>query len=190
MYRALPNIVTVLRILAVPVVVVLMMDNALATAFWVILVAGLSDWLDGFLAKRLDAVTLLGTYLDPIADKALLIAVFICLTLMGFIPGWIVCLMIMRDLLIIGGVLLSNVIELDLNVEPIAVSKLNTVLQIALVMSALMQPALELELPYLTDALIYLAGLTTIVSGTLYLSRWTGGFGTQRVRNLMEARGK
>ena len=190
MYRALPNIVTVLRILAVPVVVVLMIDNALATAFWVILVAGLSDGLDGFLAKRLDAVTRLGTYLDPIADKTLLIAVFVCLTVMGFVPGWIVCLVIMRDLLIIGGVLLSNVVALDWNVEPIAVSKLNTGLQIALVMSVLIKPALELELPYLTDVLLYLAGLTTIVSGTLYLSRWTGGFGTQRVRNLMEARGK
>jgi cardiolipin synthase len=190
MYRALPNIVTVLRIMAVPVVVILLMDNALATAFWVILVAGLSDGLDGFLAKRLDAVTRLGTYLDPIADKMLLIAVFICLTFMEFIPGWIVCLVIMRDLLIIGGVLLSNVIALDLNVEPIAVSKLNTVLQIALVMSALVQPALELELPYLTDALIYLAGLTTIVSGTLYLSRWTGGFGVQPEKSLLEARGK
>jgi cardiolipin synthase len=190
MYRALPNIVTVLRILAVPVVVVLMMDNALAAAFWVILVAGLSDGLDGFLAKRLDAVTRLGTYLDPIADKALLIAVFVCLALMGFVPGWIVCLVIMRDLLIISGVLLSNVIELDLNVEPITVSKLNTILQIALVMSALTQPALELELPYLTDVLLYLAGLTTIVSGTLYLSRWTGGFGAQPVKNLLETRGK
>jgi cardiolipin synthase len=190
MYRSLPNIVTVLRILAVPVVVVLLMGNTLATAFWIILVAGLSDGLDGFLAKRFDAVTRLGTYLDPIADKALLIAVFVCLTLMGLIPGWIVCLVIMRDLLIIGGVLLSNVIELDLNVEPIAVSKLNTVLQIALVMSALMQPALKLELPYLTDLLIYPAGLTTIVSGILYLSRWTGGFDVQPEKSLVEAKGK
>lgn len=190
MYRALPNIVTILRLIAVPIVVVLLLDNSLVAAFWLILAAGLSDGLDGFLAKRLQAVTRLGTFLDPVADKALLIAVFLSLTQMGILPGWIVCLVIMRDLLIIGGVLLTRFVDLDLNVEPIVVSKINTFLQIVLVMGSLGQAAFALDFLYLTPLLIYSVTLTTILSGTLYLARWTGGFGASSDKKFVEAEGE
>ncbi|MEC8137585.1 MAG: CDP-alcohol phosphatidyltransferase family protein, partial [Pseudomonadota bacterium] len=116
------------------------------------------------------------TYLDPLADKAMLIAVCLCLVYLGYLPGWIVALAILRDLLILGGVLLSNVLELELKVEPISISKLNTVLQISMVAFALGQPAVGLDLPQVMSALIYLVTFTTIVSGTLYLARWMGAW--------------
>ena len=123
--RLLPNGISLLRILAVPLTVYLLLSQEIATAFWVIIVAGVSDGLDGYLAKRLNAVTRIGTYLDPLADKTMLIAVCLCLAHLGFLPCWIIALAILRDLLILGGVLLSNILELELNVDPILISKLN-----------------------------------------------------------------
>tara|TARA_B100000676_G_scaffold306917_1_gene364145 strand:+ start:474 stop:959 length:486 start_codon:yes stop_codon:yes gene_type:complete len=146
----------------------------MAAAFWVIIAAGVSDGLDGYLAKRLNAVTRIGTYLDPLADKTMLIAVCLCLAHLGFLPCWIIALAILRDLLILGGVLLSNVLELELNVDPILISKLNTVLQIFMISFALGHEALGWDLLQAVSALVYAVAFTTIVSGTLYLARWTG----------------
>ena len=174
--RLLPNGISLLRLLAVPLTVYLLMSQEMVAAFWVIVAAGVSDGLDGYLAKRFDAVTRLGTYLDPLADKAMLIAVCLCLVYLGYLPGWIVALAILRDLLILGGVLLSNVLDLELKVEPILISKFNTVLQILMVAFALGQPAVGLGLPQVVSALIYLVTFTTIVSGTLYLARWMGAW--------------
>ena len=98
--RLLPNSISLLRLLAVPLTVYLLMSQEMVAAFWVIVAAGVSDGLDGYLAKRFNAVTRLGTYLDPLADKAMLIAVCLCLVYLGYLPGWIVALAILRDLLI------------------------------------------------------------------------------------------
>ena len=146
----------------------------MTAAFWLIIVAGVSDGLDGYLAKRLNAVTLIGTYLDPLADKTMLIAVCLCLAHLGYLPCWIIALAILRDLLILGGVFLSNVLELELSVDPILISKLNTVLQIIMVAFALGREAMGWDLLQVMGALVYLVAVTTIVSGTLYLARWTG----------------
>ena len=172
--RLLPNGISLLRILAVPLTVYLLLSQEIAAAFWVIIVAGVSDGLDGYLAKRLNAVTRIGTYLDPLADKTMLIAVCLCLAHLGFLPCWIIALAILRDLLILGGVLLSNILELELNVDPILISKLNTVLQIFMVSFALGHEALGWDLLQAVSALVYLVAFTTVVSGTLYLARWTG----------------
>lgn len=172
--RLLPNGISLLRILAVPLTVYLLLSQEIATAFWVIIVAGVSDGLDGYLAKRLNAVTRIGTYLDPLADKTMLIAVCLCLAHLGFLPCWIIALAILRDLLILGGVLLSNILELELNVDPILISKLNTVLQIFMVSFALGHEALGWDLLQAVSAFVYLVAFTTVVSGTLYLARWTG----------------
>jgi len=188
--RSVPNVVTGLRLIAVPVVVVLLLSNSLTAAFWVIVAAGISDGLDGYLAKRLDAVTRLGTYLDPLADKALLIAVFVCLATFDLLPGWLVCLMILRDMLIVGGVLLSRVTTLSILIEPTAVSKLNTFLQIFLGMWVLGQAVLGVDVPYIAGSLILLVALTTLASGTLYLSRWTAGYGVKATKGYAEVTGE
>jgi cardiolipin synthase len=172
--RLLPNCISLLRIFAVPLTVYLLLSQQMTAAFWLIIVAGVSDGLDGYLAKRLNAVTLIGTYLDPLADKTMLIAVCLCLAHLGYLPCWIIALAILRDLLILGGVLLSNVLELELSVDPILISKLNTVLQIIMVAFALGREAMGWDLLQVMSALVYLVAVTTIVSGTLYLARWTG----------------
>ena len=172
--RLLPNCISLLRIFAVPLTVYLLLSQQMTAAFWLIIVAGVSDGLDGYLAKRLNAVTLIGTYLDPLADKTMLIAVCLCLAHLGYLPCWIIALAILRDLLILGGVLLSNVLQLELSVDPILISKLNTVLQIIMVAFALGREAMGWDLLQVMSALVYLVAVTTIVSGTLYLARWTG----------------
>ena len=172
--RLLPNCISLLRIFAVPLTVYLLLSQQMTAAFWVIIVAGVSDGLDGYLAKRLNAVTRIGTYLDPLADKTMLIAVCLCLAHLGYLPCWIIALAILRDLLILGGVLLSNVLELELSVDPILISKLNTVLQIIMVAFALGREAMGWDLLQVVNTLVYLVAVTTIVSGTLYLARWTG----------------
>ena len=172
--RLLPNCISLLRIFAVPLTVYLLLSQQMTAAFWLIIVAGVSDGLDGYLAKRLNAVTLIGTYLDPLADKTMLIAVCLCLAHLGYLPCWIIALAILRDLLILGGVFLSNVLELELSVDPILISKLNTVLQIIMVAFALGREAMGWDLLQVMSALVYLVAVTTIVSGTLYLARWTG----------------
>ena len=172
--RLLPNCISLLRIFAVPLTVYLLLSQQMTAAFWLIIVAGVSDGLDGYLAKRLNAVTLIGTYLDPLADKTMLIAVCLCLAHLGYLPCWIIALAILRDLLILGGVLLSNVLELELSVDPILISKFNTVLQIFMVAFALGREAMGWDLLQVVSTLVYLVAVTTIVSGTLYLARWTG----------------
>ncbi len=188
--RSVPNVVTGLRLIAVPAVVMLLLSNSLTAAFWIIVAAGISDGLDGYLAKRLDAVTRLGTYLDPLADKALLIAVFVCLATLDLLPGWLVCLMILRDMLIVCGVLLSRVTALGIMVEPTTISKLNTFLQIFLGMWVLGQAVLAVDVPYIVGSLILLIVLTTLASGTLYLFRWTAGYGVTAARGCAEVTGE
>lgn len=172
--RILPNGISLLRIFAVPLTIYLLLSQEITAAFWIIVVAGVSDGLDGYLAKRLNAVTRIGTYLDPLADKTMLIAVCLCLAHLGFLPCWIIALAILRDLLILGGFLLSNILQLKLRVNPIFISKVNTVLQILMVAFALGQEAIGWDFLQLVSALVYLVAFTTIVSGTLYLARWTG----------------
>ena len=99
----LPNLITLARLLAVPLVVFLILQGLMTAAFWMFFAAGISDAVDGYLAKRMDAVTELGTYLDPIADKTLLVAVYVTLGIAGHVPTWLVILVVSRDLLIIGG---------------------------------------------------------------------------------------
>ncbi len=180
--RSVPNVVTGFRLIAVPVVVVFLLSNSLTAAFWVIVAAGISDGLDGYLAKQLDAVTRLGTYLDPLADKALLIAVFVCLAILGLLPGWLVCLIVLRDMLIVGGVLLSRVTALSIMIEPTMISKLNTFMQIFLGMWVLGQVVLGADVPYIAGSLILLVVLTTLASGMLYLFRWTAGYDVTAAR--------
>ena len=174
--RRLPNLVTGFRLAVVPLAIWCIVDGAVAVAFWLVIGAGLSDALDGFLAKRFDAVTQLGTYLDPIADKALLIGVYLSLGHIGQLPIWLVMLVTLRDALIIGGVLLSGAIDLTLKIAPIFVSKVNTLLQVALMAFVLAEPGVGLVAPAIVTGLISAVAATTMISGAQYMLRWMTGF--------------
>ncbi|MCX8231985.1 MAG: CDP-alcohol phosphatidyltransferase family protein, partial [Alphaproteobacteria bacterium] len=105
--KHLPNIISLARILMVPVVVWLVVIGELGGAFWVFIAAVISDAVDGFIAKRFDAVTEVGIYLDPVADKALLVSIFVALGAAGLVSLWLVILVVSREVLIVGGILFS-----------------------------------------------------------------------------------
>ncbi len=123
----LPNFITLARLLSVPLTVWLMLEGRHLVAFAVFVTAGISDALDGFLARRLNARSVLGGYLDPLADKALLMSVYIVLGYQSHLPSWLVILVVSRDIMIVGGSLLLLVLTDDFAVDPLVVSKINTV---------------------------------------------------------------
>jgi len=168
----LPNLITLARLLAVPVTVYLLLESAYTAAFWLFVVAGLSDALDGYLAKRLGVQSEIGAYFDPLADKALIVGVFVTLGYIGHVAVWLVFLIAFRDLLIIGGALLFQTVTQSLKMAPLMISKLNTVAQIALASVVLAELGLGLSVPYLAPTLIYLVAATTFVSGAAYVVKW------------------
>ena len=170
--KMLPNIITIMRLIAVPAVVWLFMVDKMTIAFWVFIGAGISDAIDGYLAKRLNARSVLGSYLDPLADKLLLVAVFLLLGRGGFIPLWLVMLIIARDVALMG--ISSLVVRKDRKtaMKPLMISKLNTMLQI--VLAGLVLARLGLGFPDIGvghDILVYAVAVTTTISGILYLWR-------------------
>jgi cardiolipin synthase len=167
----LPNLITLARLLSVPLAIWLILDDRYGAAFWVFIGAGISDALDGYVAKRFDRRTRLGALLDPTADKALLAGVYVSLWLSGQLPGWLVGLVILRDLLIIGGFLVINAIAAPRQFDPIYVSKINTLVQLILIGFVLAQ-GLGIESEAVKWLLIAAAALTTVLSGLSYLVRW------------------
>ena len=165
----LPNLITLGRLLCVPLAIWLILGERYGLAFWVFVAAGISDALDGWIAKRWDQRTPLGALLDPIADKALLAAVYITLGFAGELPHWLVILVVLRDLLIVGGYLLSHGANAP---EPLFISKVNTLVQIALVGFVLARLGLDIDEQLVTSFLIAAAGVTTVWSGLSYLVRW------------------
>ncbi len=168
----LPNIISLGRLLSVPVIVWLILSGEMGVAVLVFAGAGVSDAVDGYLAKRLNAQTQVGRYLDPIADKVLLVAVYLTLGGQGYLPLWLVILVVSRDFLIVGGVLMSFTMGLNYRVQPLLVSKVNTVAQIALAVTVLGELAYDGRLNWVSVVLVYVVALTTVLSGTGYLVQW------------------
>jgi cardiolipin synthase len=168
----LPNVISLGRILAGPLTIWLMLVGHVQWAFWIFVLAGLSDALDGFIAKRFRSTSELGRYLDPIADKVLLVSIFITLGAQGHLPAWLVILVVSRDLLIVGGALLSLTLSQPISINPLMISKVNTALQIILASWILSRAAFGVALPSLDHALIYGTALTTVLSGSAYIIAW------------------
>jgi cardiolipin synthase len=168
----IPNLITLGRILLVPVVVWAIASNAMWIAFVLFLVAGVSDGVDGFLAKRLDMRTELGAYLDPLADKALIVSIYLTLGINGDIPRWLVILVVSRDILIVGGIMLSWLMGNPLKIRPLLVSKLNTVAQIVFACVVLGSLGFNFEVPVLKLVLMGLVAVTTLASIAAYIAEW------------------
>ncbi len=167
-----PNLITLARLLAVPVTVYVILEDYLTAAFWIFIIAAASDALDGYLAKRWNAVSEIGAYLDPLADKALLVGAYVALAQADHIATWLVFLVVFRDLLIIGGAILFHTITQSLKMTPLFISKVNTVAQLALVGVVLAELGLALRLTFLSEALVYIVAVTTFVSGAAYVYKW------------------
>jgi cardiolipin synthase len=170
----LPNAITFARLCAVPLMVWLVLRHDLQWAFALFVVAGLSDAVDGWLARR-HGGTALGAILDPVADKLLIVTIYATLAAVGVLPDWIAILVVFRDVVIVGGYLVLWVMGHTEPVRPLLVSKVNTALQIALVALALLLSGFGLAAPALLEALVWIVALTTLLSGAAYV--WTGARG-------------
>ncbi|MEI8394484.1 MAG: CDP-alcohol phosphatidyltransferase family protein [Rhodospirillaceae bacterium] len=178
MVRHLPNIITLCRLFAVPLTIYLILEDQLETAFWVFVGAGISDAVDGAIARLCDARTAIGGVLDPLADKALLVSVYISLGTIGFLPLWLVILVVFRDLLIVGGVMLAYTLRLPVAMDPLYISKVNTLAQLMLagvvlaVSGTMIADPLIVNMP-LTVVLQDIVAVTTVLSGAWYV--WRSG---------------
>lgn len=169
----IPNALTLGRILAVPLLTWLIIDHELMWAFVVFMLAGLSDAADGYLAKRYGWNTELGAYLDPIADKALLVTIFVTLGLAGHLPVWLVIAVVTRDVLIVGAVMLAWMMSRPVSVKPLLISKVNTFAQISLAGLVLAELGLGLgSLQPLVGVMIWVTGGLTILSAFAYFWGW------------------
>lgn len=172
LFQQLPNLISLARLLAVPVMIFLILQDQLLSAFWVFVAAGISDAVDGALAKRFSLVSEIGTYLDPLADKALLVGVFVTLGYVGHVPVWLVILIVFRDILIVGGALLFQTLTQSLRMEPLFISKVNTTAQLTLAAVVLARPALGVTLDSVPEMLTFVVAMTTFLSGAAYVIKW------------------
>ena len=177
----LPTVITLARLLSVPAIIWLILQQAWLAAFFAFLAAGLSDALDGFLARYLKQLSELGTFLDPLADKALLIGIYVTLGVLGEMPGWIVILVVSRDVLLIGGTLLSLVMETAIHVRPLLISKFNTVCQIVLVLTILAKLGMDWLVWIDPTPIIWIVAATTLLSGASYLIQWGRRHASDRI---------
>lgn len=168
----LPNLITIARILLVPIMVWAIASQEMAIAFFLFLAAGLSDAVDGFLAKRFGMTSELGAYLDPLADKVLLVSIYVSLGITEAIPRWLVILVVSRDLLIVGGIMLSWVLGNPIRIRPLMVSKLNTVAQILLAGFVLAALGFRLDADIVRIALMAAVTALTLLSIAFYLREW------------------
>jgi cardiolipin synthase len=169
----LPNFLTLIRIIAIPVFLVLLASHLYFDALLVFVLGGLTDALDGFLARRMNQKTSLGAVLDPIADKLLLMSSFIMLGMMGALPLWLVVLVVSRDaVILIGYVTISFLAGAAPEVQPTLSGKLSTAFQLLTigVVLAMLADSRLLE-PWMDDALIYITAAVTVISGVQYLYR-------------------
>jgi cardiolipin synthase len=168
----LPNTLSVLRIALVPVLILLLKGQDYTLALIVFLASGLTDALDGFLAKRLGLTSRLGAILDPAADKILLVSAYAMLAVLEHIPFWLMLAVVFRDLLIVGGYLIYTSQAGSVQMRPSRLSKLNTLMQIALVIAVLAEQAGLVVVPGLIALLAPAVLATTVASGAHYLWTW------------------
>jgi len=168
-----PNLISLARLMAVPVMIYLILHGYYLASFWLFVAAGVSDAIDGYIAKQMGQATVLGSYLDPLADKALLVGVYVTMGQADLLPSWLVILVVFRDIVIIGGVVLLHISTDGVRMKPLIVSKINTAAQIILVTVVLSNLAFpQLEWSQFVLVLIYLVTATTLASGGAYVVSW------------------
>jgi cardiolipin synthase len=168
MLLTLPNVVTFGRLCAVPLAFWLIVDRHPAYAFFLFVAAGVSDAIDGWMARRWGG-SMVGAVLDPVADKALLVTMYVTLAVVHELPDWLAILVVFRDLMIVGGVLVLGLLGQPVTIRPLRISKLNTVLQILLVAMTLLLAGFGLSIPIATLALTWIVAATTLASGAAYV---------------------
>ncbi len=168
----IPNYITIFRFFLVPLVLFAIFNGQMGLALAGFVLAGLSDGVDGYIARRFNQRSELGAYLDPVADKILLVSIFVTFGYLGGLPLWLVYLVVSRDVMIVGAVILSTIIGNPVKMAPLFISKANTTVQILLAGFVLADLALGLNLQLIQTGLIWLTALLTGLSATAYLVQW------------------
>jgi cardiolipin synthase len=172
---SIPNLITLARILMVPVVVWAITagtEAAMQFAFLLFLAAGISDAVDGFLAKRFGMASELGAYLDPLADKVLIVSIYVSLGFVGALPLWLVILVVSRDIMIVGAIILSWLVDRPVVVKPLLISKINTAAQLLLAGLVLAALAFNWNLQPALVFLMVLVAVLTLLSVAFYVAEW------------------
>ena len=178
---SIPNLITLGRILLVPVVVWVITSGEMRIAFLLFLAAGISDAVDGFLAKKFHMASELGAYLDPLADKALIVSIYVSLGIAGALPIFLVILVVSRDIMIISAFLLAWLVGRPMPVRPLLISKANTVAQILLAALVLAEHGFSFDAGIVTELTMALVAVLTLLSIAFYLAEWVrhmNSFGT------------
>ena len=167
----LPNLITTIRIILAPIFIIYLISEQFLSALIVFLICVVSDGLDGLFARIFNQKSRLGTYLDPLADKILLVATFITLGVRRYLPPWLTVLVIARDVMILLGIFFLFIHAKEPKIRPSIISKINTCLQFVTVLSVLAKDYLSFpSIFYLT--VYYLTALFTISSGLHYMHFW------------------
>ncbi len=169
----IPNYITIFRFILVPFIVMALLSGYVGAALIGFIVAGVSDGVDGFIARRYDQKSELGAYLDPIADKLLLVSLFVVLGVLKELPVWLVIVVVSRDIFIVGAVILGAVMGKPMEMRPLGVSKVNTAFQITLVAIILADSTFDFSLTGIRTILVWTVALLTAASATAYLVAWT-----------------
>lgn len=167
-----PNLITIGRILLAPLTIWFITAGRFPEAFLTVIVAGVSDAADGFIAKRFDQATELGAYIDPLADKILLVSIYVSLGFLNEMPSWLVILAVSRDILILGAVILSWLMDKPVEVKPIMVSKVNTMAQIVLACMILGALAFDIAMEGVVLPFAVIVAMLTVISGANYMWQW------------------
>jgi cardiolipin synthase (CMP-forming) len=169
---SIPNLISLGRIILVPVVVWTIILGEMRASFFLFLAAGISDAVDGFLAKRFRMASELGAYLDPLADKALIVSIYVALGVAGALPISLVIVVVFRDIMIISGFMLSWLVGKPMPVRPLPVSKANTVAQIVLATLVLAEHGFGFNAALLSAIAIGIVAVLTLLSIAFYLAEW------------------
>jgi len=169
----LPNAVSLLRIVLVVPVLMFILDGRYVLALLLFFVAGFSDGIDGYLAKRFDWHTRLGALLDPIADKLLVAGTFLMLTYTQHIPVWLTAVVILRDVVIVGGATVYNFFVRPVQGEPTKISKLNTTLQLMFLLFVMSRAAFDWPDQITLTILGASVLITVVISGVDYALSWS-----------------
>ena len=179
----LPNTLSLLRIILVPLILWFLIQDLFVISAITISIVGLTDYFDGYLARKYNSESLLGFYLDAIADKVLIITIYLILGIKLILPTHLIILIVFREVLISGAYLLKFILDLKFNFKPILISKINTFLQIALIVFVCLMTINQFNqyeaVMIARDFLIAIVTITTIVSLLLYIIIWLKAVGKE-----------
>jgi cardiolipin synthase (CMP-forming) len=162
--KHVPNLLTGMRLACAPALAMLLASGDDRAALGIFAFAGLSDAADGFLAKRFNLATSFGRFLDPAADKLLMLASFLALAALDKTPIWLAVLVIARDVAIVAGILLARFLELPVKIEPLAIGKISTAVQIGYIAFVLVVLSFGFDWPLSMKFAVYLTAAATLAS--------------------------